>query len=284
MFSYTTDTALDYTIQIKYARIIEGKFESFEGVGYREYRSLNPGESPDKMLEIVFDAEERQDNAFYITDKDLDTDYQHDASQNQRRFFFPMTDDLPLDSIRINEVKLDLAKCAERLRSAGKVIGRSILIKDCIEATNRIFQCVGEENGMNLLESGLVSIRQISGMSNDALKAFLQDILKEQNDHIESLINFSVFPPSSKKNSGTANAFICPLTRKKMSRPVLCALDTLTYEELAIRNYLTKYRRSPFNSEAIPPGQTIDDVLVLNIAIKNLIEEDTKEEKFRNTN
>jgi U-box domain len=66
--------------------------------------------------------------------------------------------------------------------------------------------------------------------------------------------------------------FCCPITYEVMENPVLCTLDGRSYEDTAIRDWLTtKNRTSPITRAAMNPDDTVDNVLKPNITLKNTI-------------
>ena len=67
--------------------------------------------------------------------------------------------------------------------------------------------------------------------------------------------------------------FECFISMQLMIHPVSLILDGRSYEESEIREWLTKHRSSPFNRKEMAQGQTIDSVLVPNLALAGSIEE-----------
>lgn len=65
--------------------------------------------------------------------------------------------------------------------------------------------------------------------------------------------------------------FCCSITHELMQRPVFCTLDGRSYEETAIREWLTKCRTSPYNRKKMAEGQSCDDVLVRNYNLEDAI-------------
>ncbi|EKD69975.1 MAG: hypothetical protein ACD_46C00685G0005 [uncultured bacterium] len=67
------------------------------------------------------------------------------------------------------------------------------------------------------------------------------------------------------------NEFICLITGGLMNDPVICVLDSQTYERAAVTKWLNEKGTSPYNREALG-DKKIKDVLIPNIAIRDLIE------------
>lgn len=83
----------------------------------------------------------------------------------------------------------------------------------------------------------------------------------------------SFFAPKTERGTISAS-FLCPLTGEIMQSPTFFTLDGTTYEEQAIRPWLTFYRSSPQNQQIrMEDNQSVDDVLFPNPAIKKRIDE-----------
>ena len=67
--------------------------------------------------------------------------------------------------------------------------------------------------------------------------------------------------------------FECPICLRIMTRPVICTLDGRSYEESEITTWLATHRSSPFNRKVMTELQTIESVLIQNIALADSIEE-----------
>lgn len=58
-----------------------------------------------------------------------------------------------------------------------------------------------------------------------------------------------------------------------MENPTICTWDNRTYEDSAIRKWLTTNRYAPLNVELMPQALAVDDVLKPNINIKDAIDD-----------
>ena len=70
-----------------------------------------------------------------------------------------------------------------------------------------------------------------------------------------------------KEKKMAPDAFVCPITRAVMERPVVCA-DGHSYEEDAIRRWLARSARSPMTNAPLQ-----STALVPNIALRHAIAE-----------
>ena len=78
--------------------------------------------------------------------------------------------------------------------------------------------------------------------------------------------------PSIARQDDIPDEFLDPITQEEMKQPMICTLDSQTYDESFIRPYLEKYRKSPSFEKYMQPHQKIDDIIVPNLALKSLIE------------
>lgn len=128
MYSYDPKKNLDSSINISNVKIIEGKFDYIEGL----YREVSWGETQ-QMLFVEFENLDEQCDCYYVSNYKYNIDYQHSTLKDQTAFFFPISEDLPLEELRIYGVKFDV-KYRGLDRLFGRVVGKSDLIKDSLLA------------------------------------------------------------------------------------------------------------------------------------------------------
>lgn len=75
------------------------------------------------------------------------------------------------------------------------------------------------------------------------------------------------------RDESIPKGFECPILHTLMKEPVILTLDGRSYEKSAITTWLETHRNSPFNRKMMEPSQTIETVLVPNLALATAIEE-----------
>lgn len=73
-----------------------------------------------------------------------------------------------------------------------------------------------------------------------------------------------------------SSAFDCPILFEKMTDPVVCTLDSRTYERRAITAWLAQHKTSPFNRAPLG-NRAVESVLIPNRALKDAIDEQDRE-------
>ncbi len=74
-----------------------------------------------------------------------------------------------------------------------------------------------------------------------------------------------------------AEDFICPITQEIIHDPVVCTLDGHAYERNAIEEWFKHNTRSPLNRNEIPPGKSVQDVLITHFNYASLLEKYRRE-------
>ncbi len=82
-------------------------------------------------------------------------------------------------------------------------------------------------------------------------------------------------PIMTKKTEAIPNRFFCPISLEIMKEPVLFIVDGHTYEKTKIIQWLTGHRCSPLTNEEMTADQNIKNVLQINRALVEEIEEFT---------
>lgn len=176
MFQYNAESmeSVD-SIEIIDARIVEGKYDFIEGL----YREVSWGQ-PQRMLYVEFDSLNKEIDSFYVSDNKFSIDFQHTTNQKQRIFFFSLREDMLLEEARIYGVKFDKEQSSLRLRPIGKVVGRSIQVKNAISLSLTDEKCSNkgiqpepdstEQQSTDLTQNGWVPV-------NEDKKLFISELL-----------------------------------------------------------------------------------------------------------
>lgn len=94
------------------------------------------------------------------------------------------------------------------------------------------------------------------------------------NNQPPSLLNkFSLLAKPLLPTVKPLESLIDPISFEPLKNPVLCKLDGKTYEKEEIVPWLTKHRTSPYTRAQMAPGQTVDDVLICNLTVKEILDE-----------
>ncbi len=116
------------------------------------------------------------------------------------------------------------------------------------------------------------SIHESTGLHDlSPATARLLNELSNVLNHIIANLTIKTYGEIEIKES-EAEDFICPITQTIIQDPVVCILDGHAYERSAIEEWFKHNPRSPLNRKEIPPGKSVEDVLITHFNYASLLE------------